>query len=81
MLVAKVLENAVRHRPQEGPLRGLCLLSAPQKGISGHAVAQCRAGDNGHIQEAGVADEPAQLDLLGQHFMEHGPVTAVAGVD
>ena len=44
-------------------------------------MAQCRAGDDGHVQEAGVAEEPPQLCLLRQQLVEHGAVGAVAGVD
>ena len=52
-----------------------------QMGIPGHAVAEGRAGDDGHVQKAGVAQKPAQLHLLRQRLMESGAVCSVSGVD
>ena len=44
-------------------------------------MAQGRAGDDGHIQKARIAQKPAKLCLICQRLMEGGPVGAVSRVD
>ena len=59
-------------------MRGLPL---NKMGVAGHAVAQGRAGDNGHIQKSGVAQQLAQLRFFRQFVMEGSAVLTVARVD
>ena len=49
--------------------------------VSGHAVAEGCAGDDGHIQKARVAQKPPKLRLLRQRIVERGTVCAVSGVN
>lgn len=51
ILIAEVLQDTVRQRPGKGPLRGFRLLSMMEERVSGHAVAEGCAGDDGHIQK------------------------------
>ena len=50
-------------------------------GIAGYTVTQGRAGDDGHIQKTGVAQQLAQLRFFRQFVMEGSAVLTVARVD
>ena len=55
VLVAEVLQNAVRQGPEKCLFCGICLLTVLEEGIPGHTMAQGRAGDDGHIQKTRIA--------------------------
>ena len=50
-------------------------------GIAGYTVTQGRAGDDGHIQKTGVAQQLAQLRFFRQGVMEDSAVLTVACID
>ena len=50
-------------------------------GVAGYAVAQGGAGDDGHIQKTGVAQQLAQFYFFCQGIVERRAVLAVACVD
>ena len=59
-------------------LRGL---SQHQVGVPRRAVAQRRAGDDGHVQKARIAQKPAQRRLFYQRIMERRTVPAIPSID
>ena len=50
-------------------------------GVAGYAVAQGGAGDDGHIQKTGVAQQLAQFCFFCQGIVERRAVLAVACID
>ena len=73
MLSASVFWNAA-----SSALRGL---SQHQVGVPRRAVAQRRAGDDGHVQKARIAQKPAQRRLFYQRIMERRTVPAIPSID